>query len=261
MENVHCDICAKFTVGTGFVRFENWVTTLLKADPKLQVFLWNLVACFGGVMCVEVDSAGNPKASTQGLHLTYSCIESLYKRKGFPGAGKTIERHLNALTDLGILSKGVPAQHSHFTRIYVLNTAHAHQWDHFAKELADAQLAQSKYKHQVRVKNEAVVDQDSEEDLLCWKVAETAARIYPAGKKTLIKNAVYQYLSEGGYVTTAMNAMFDLIKKADSIPFTHASFLQGLQSRGSTIPQEYVADVDAMNKKLNNIRMEKRNVK
>jgi hypothetical protein len=259
MEKTHCETCAKFTVGTGFVRFENWVTTLIKAQAPLKSFLWDFVSCFGGVLSVEVDSASNPKQTNQGLHLKYGCIVDLMKRAGFVASEKTLKRNLEALVEMGILSKGVPADHSHFTRIYLLNTKHAYQWDHYAKELANAQLAQSKYKNQVRVKNEVTVDQDDALDVLCWNVAETAARLYPNGKKTLIKNVVFQYLSEGGYVSTAMIAMFDLINKADSVPFTHASFLQGLKSRNSTIPQQYIADIDAMNKKVNRIRLERSN--
>jgi hypothetical protein len=259
MEKTHCDICARFTTGTGFVRFEHWVTTLIKAKSELKSFLWDLVYCFGGVMCVEADSAGNPKDSNQGLHLKYACIVNLMQRAGFNASEKTLKRHLDALVELGILSKGVPAQHSAFARIYFLNTSYAHQWDYFAKEKAAAQLAQSKYKNQVRVQQEYQVDQTDEESIICNAVAEAAVKLLPKAKAKLVKNCVYQYLIEAGNVQTAMIAVFDLKHKADSIPFTHAAFLQGLKSHTNTIPAEYVQDVADMHRKLNNIRLTGRN--
>lgn len=258
METTHCDICAKFTVGTGFVRFEHWVTLLLKTNASLKAFLWDFVTCFGGVLNVEIDSVGNPKSSNQGLHLKYGCIVNLMQRAGFNASEKTLKRNLEALVELGILAKGVPADHSHFARIYMLNVKHAHQWDHLAKEYAAEQLAQSKYKNQVRVKQEYTVDETDEESVICNAVAEKAAELIPSGKKKLIKNVVFNYLIEGGYVETAMNSVFDCIAKADQYPFSHNVFIQGLKEKRNYIPAEHSQEINRVHRKLNNIRLDKK---
>lgn len=260
MEKHTCDSCKNFSVGTGYVNTPQWALILLrpKAHATLSHFLLQFVGFFGGILSVEVDSAGIPKEKNQGLHLKYECIMTLMNDAGFEISDKTLQRNLNKLTTLGVLSKGVPAQHSHFTRIYFLNTAYANQWDHYAKEKANDQLAQSKYKNQVRIVQNYEVDPEDQESKICGAVADAAVKQLPDARAALVRNVVYSYLMEGGSVMTAMNSVFDLKRKADRIAFSHNAFTQGLKSRDSAIPREYLSDIDQMNKKLAALRMANR---